>query len=109
MPQRFRPDPAAFERCVSRLCLKIEAISVRGGVPGADCGDLEGMLAAMPPLIRDRVKLMLEGINIQAEFTEPDMALAARYIQRLAETVWEANPHPPLQMPMRPRSLSRAG
>ena len=108
MSQRFRPDPAAFERCVSRLCLKIEAISIRAGVPGADCSDLEGMLAAMPPLIRDRVKLMLEGIAIQTEFDEPDMTLAARYILRLAQTVWDDNPHPLVRAPAWPRSLSRS-
>jgi hypothetical protein len=109
MPQRFRPDPAVFDRCVSRVCLKIEAISIRAGVAGADCSDLEGMLAAMPPLIRDRVKLMLEGIAIQTEFDEPDMTLAVRYILRLAQSIWEDNPHPLVRTPAWPRSLSRSG
>jgi hypothetical protein len=108
MPQSFRPDPAAFEQCVSRLCFKIEAISIRAGVPGADCNDLEGMLAAMPPLIRDRVKLMLEGIAIQTEFDEPDMTLAARYILRLGQTIWQDNPHPLVRAPAWPRPLSRS-
>jgi hypothetical protein len=109
MSQRFRPDPAAFERCVSQLCLKIEAISHRAGVAGADCSDLEGMLAEMPPLIRDRVKLMLEGIEIHTEYDDPVMALAARYILRLAQNVWEANPHPLFHQPARQRHLSRSG
>jgi hypothetical protein len=106
MSQRFRPDPAAFEQSVSRLCLRIETISVRAGVPGADCSDLEGMLTAMPPMVRDRVKLMLEGIAIQTEFDEPVMTLAARYILRLAENVWETSPHPLLRRSAPPRSLA---
>ncbi len=107
MSQRFRPDPAEFERCVSHLCLKIETIAVRAGVLGADCSDLEGMLRAMPPLTRDRVRLMLEGIEIHTEYDEPVMALAARYVLRLAEDVWQANPHPLTHAPAPARHLSR--
>jgi hypothetical protein len=109
MSQRFRPDPAEFERCVSHLCIKLETIAVRAGVPGADCSDLEGMLAAMPPLVRDRAKLMLEGIEIHTEYDEPVMALAARYVVRLAQDVWAANPHPLTHTPAAPRSLRRTG
>src|SRR5215211_2514868 len=109
MSQRFRPDPAEFERCVSHLCIKLETIAVRAGVPGADCSDLEGMLAAMPPLVRDRAKLMLEGIEIHTEYDEPVMALAARYVVRLAEDVWAANPHPLTHTAAAPRSLRRTG
>ncbi len=109
MSQRFRPDPAVFEQCVSQLCIKIETISLRAGVPDADCSDLEGMLTAMAPLIRDRIKLMLEGIEIQTEYDDPVMALAARYILRLAQNVWEANPHPLTHKPAFPRSLARSG
>jgi hypothetical protein len=109
MAQRFRPDPDEFERSVSHLCLKIETIAIRAGAPGADCSDLEGMLAAMPPLVRDRAKLMLEGIEIHTEFDDPVMALAARYILRLAQNVWEANPHPLTHAPVHRRALSRSG
>ncbi len=109
MSQRFRPDPAEFERCVSHLCIKIETIAVRAGVPGADCSDLEGMLAAMPPLVRDRAKLMLEGIEIHTEYDDPVMTLAARYILRLAQDVWAANPHPVTHAPAAARSLRRTG
>ncbi len=109
MSQRFRPDPAEFERCVSHLCIKIETIAVRAGVPGADCSDLEGMLAAMPPLVRDRAKLMLEGIEIHTEYDDPVMTLAARYILRLAQDVWAANPHPVTHTPAAARSLRRTG
>ena len=108
MSQRFRPDPAALERCVSHLCIKIETVAVRAGVPGADCSDLEGMLAEMPPLIRDRVKLMLEGIEIQTEYDDPVMALAARYVVRLAQTVWQESPHPVTHAALAPRSLARS-
>lgn len=73
-----------------------------------DCSDLEGMLAAMPPLVRDRVKLMLNGIDIQTEYDEPIMALAARYVLRLAENVWEANPHPLTHTRSPSRFLSRS-
>ena len=109
MSQRFRPDPAEFERCVSHLCVKLETIAVRAGVPGVDCGDLEGMLAAMPPLVRDRAKLMLEGIEIHTEYDEPVMALAARYVVHLARDVWAANPHPLTHTPAAPRFLRRMG
>ena len=93
MTQQLKPDPAEFERCVSLLCWKIETIAMRSGVSDADCADLEGTLAAMPPLVRDRVKLMLNGIQIQTEYDEPVMAFAARYILRLAQDVWQM-PHP---------------
>ena len=109
MSQRFRLDPAAFERCVSHLCIKIEPVALRAGVPGADCSDLEGMLAEMPPLTRARVKLMLEGIEIHTEYDEPVMALAARYVLRLAQDVWAARPHPLTHTSAALRSLRRAG
>ena len=94
MSKRFRPDPAEFQRCVSFLCLKIETVAIRSEMPDADCTDLEGTLAAMPPLVRDRVKLKLNGIEIQTEYDEPVMSYAARYILRLAQGIWEENPHP---------------
>jgi hypothetical protein len=109
MAQRFRPDPAVFERSVHQLCVKIETIALRADMPGADCSDLEGMLAEMPPLVRDRAQLMLEGIAIHTEYDDPVMALAARYIMRLAQAVWEANPHPLTRAPSDRRALSRSG
>ena len=107
MPKRFRPDPAEFERCVSFLCMKIETVAMRSEVPDADCTDLEGTLASMPPLVRDRVKLMLNGIEIQTEYNEPVMSFAARYLLNLAQGVWEENPHPVTHSAPAPRSLSR--
>jgi hypothetical protein len=94
MSTRFRPDPAEFERCVSQLCIRIETIAMREGLSHADCGDLERTFSAMPPLVRERVKLMLDGIHIQTEFEQPPMAFAARYLLRLADNIWEQNPHP---------------
>lgn len=94
MAQLFRPEPAEFERCVNFLCTKIETVAARSGLSDGDCGDLEGTLAAMPPLVRDRVRLMLDGIDIQTEYSEPTMAFAARYILKLAQDIWQENPHP---------------
>jgi hypothetical protein len=33
-----------------------------------DCEELEQSLAAMPPVVRERVKLMLNGVEIQTEY-----------------------------------------
>jgi hypothetical protein len=94
MTRQLRPNPAEFERCVQFLCTKIETIAMRSGMTDADCADLERTLAAMPPLARDRVKLMLHGIDIHTEYDDPVMAFAARYIVRLAQEIWAATPHP---------------
>jgi hypothetical protein len=79
---------------VTFLCTKIETIAMRSGLSDADCADIDGTLAAMPPVVRDRIKLMLNGINIQSEYDDPTMALAARYMLRLAQNIWDENPHP---------------
>jgi hypothetical protein len=107
MAGRFRPSD--FDECVGHLCNKIEAIAVREGVSDAHCADLEGTLLAMPPLVRDRIKLMLEGVEIQTEYAEPVTAFAARYILVLARDIWQANPHPLTHMGIAPRSLTRPG
>ena len=107
MSKRFRPDPAEFQRCVSFLCLKIETVAMRSGMPDADRTNLDGTLASMPPLVRDRVKLMLSGIEIQTEYDEPVMSFAARYILRLAQGIWEENPHPVTHSRSVSPSLSR--
>jgi hypothetical protein len=49
MPSRLYPEPAEFDRCVQHLCAKIEAVALRSGLADADCKDLEGTLAALPP------------------------------------------------------------
>jgi hypothetical protein len=94
MADRFRPDPNAFDGCVRQLCRKIEAVALRSGMSDPDCGDLEGTLAAMPETVRDRTRLMLNGIDIRAEYDDPTMAFAARYILSLAKDIWQVNPHP---------------
>jgi hypothetical protein len=94
MPERFRPDPDEYEACVRLLCTKIETIALRSGAMVGDCSDLDGMLAAMPPEIRGRTALMLNAADIQAEYNDPTMALAARYLLRLARGIWDENPHP---------------
>ena len=94
MRNSFRPGPAEFDRCVGYICLKIEAVAIRESVSDADCNDLEGTLAAMPPLLRQHVKLMLNGIQIRTEYEDPAMSFAARYVLRLADDVWEETPHP---------------
>jgi hypothetical protein len=48
----------------------------------------------MPPVVRDRVKLMLNGIEIQTEYDDPTMSFAAKYLLRLAHGIWDENPHP---------------
>jgi hypothetical protein len=108
MPKRFRPDPAEFDRCVTFLCMKIETLAIRSEMPDTDCTDLEGTLAAMPPLVRDRVKLMLDGTEIQTEYDDPVMAFAARYILKLAQGIWQENPHPVTHSTIGSRSLSRS-
>jgi hypothetical protein len=108
MVARFRPDPAEFDRCVSHLCLKVETVGLKAGVLDADSSDLEGTLAALPPLVRDRIRLMLNGIEIQTEYEDPAMAFAARYVLRLAQDVWETNPHPMTHAPAPARLLPRS-
>lgn len=106
MREGFRPDPDEFEACVKLLCTKIETVALRSGAMEGDCGDLHGMLAAMPPEVRSRTRLMLDGINIQTEYDDPTMALAARYLLRLAQSIWDENVHPATH---RPQPWDRAG
>jgi hypothetical protein len=105
----FRLDPAEFDRCVSHLCFKVEAMALREGVSDADCTDLEGTLAAMPPLLRERAELMLNGIQIQTEFKHPAMSFAARYVLRLAQTLWEDNPHPLVHSALSSSAVAKRG
>ena len=94
MSERFRPDPDEFDRARHLLCTKIEAVAKRSGMPEMDCEDLERSLAAMGPTVRQRVKLMLDGIAIQTEYDDRTMAFTARYLLKLAHGFWEENPHP---------------
>ena len=108
MSERLRPNPDEFQRSVSFLCTKIETVALRSGMTDADCQDLEGSLAAMPPTVRDRVGLMLQGIAIQTEYDDQTMAFAARYLLRLAQSLWDESPHPVTHAPAGARSLGRS-
>ena len=70
-------------------------------MPDVDCEEIEQSLAAMPPVVRDRVKLMLNGVEIQTEYDDPTMSFAARYILKLAQAMREQNPHPVTYEPHR--------
>ena len=94
MSERFRPSPDQFQRSVAMLCTKIHTVAIRAGMSDMDCEDLERSLAAMPSTVRDRVKLMLDGVEIQTEYNDPTMAFAARYLLRLAKSIWDENPQP---------------
>ena len=109
MSSIFRPDPAEFDRCVSHLCCRIETLAERAGVSEADCTDLEGTLAAMPPLVRDRTKLMLDGIQIHTEYKDPAMSFAARYVLNLAEDIWAESPHPTVHAASSSPTLRKRG
>ena len=107
MSERFQPNPKEFQRSVSLLCTKIQTVAMRCGVSGVECSDLEGSLAVMERTVRDRVKLMLEGIRIQTEFSDYTMSFAARYLLSLAHSIWEENPHPATHLPSASGSLAR--
>lgn len=87
-------DPREFERCVELLTRKIQEIAVRAGVPEGECPDLEGTLAALPGVSRDRAAIVLEGIGVQSDEAFPAMAFAASYLLKLAQEIWEAEPSP---------------
>ena len=107
MSDRFRPNPDEFQDAVSLLCSKIETVAIRSGMSDMDCKDLERSLAAMAPTVRDRVKLMLNGIEIGTEYDDRTMSFAARYLLRLAQTIWEENPHPSTHSAHVPRIHTR--
>jgi hypothetical protein len=94
MTDRFRPDPDQFRQSVDLLCTKIQTVAVRSGMSDVDCEELERSLAAMPPVVRERVRLMLNGIEIQTEYDDATMSFAAKYVLRLAQSIWDENPHP---------------
>lgn len=94
MASSFYVHPSEFERCVALLTDKLQEISLRAGVAEEDCGHLEAMLAALPPIWRKRATVVLDGIQMQAAEESPAMAIAARYVLRLAEEVWEIEGRP---------------
>lgn len=87
--------PREFDRCVELLTRKIEEIAKRAGVHESEFGDLESVLAALPPVLRERAAVLLEGISIQADEEFPAMAFAASYVLKLAEEIWKTRRRPP--------------
>ena len=108
MSERFRPNPDEFQQSVDLLCTKIQTVAVRAGMPDVDCDGLEQSLAAMPPGVRERVKLMLNGVEIQTEYNDPTTSFAARYVLRLAQAIWDQNPHPVTYEAHRSGSIGKA-
>jgi hypothetical protein len=90
MSERFRVDPDEFERCLSQLSLKIETIALGTHVPHLDYSDLDGLLGAIPLRAHVEVLAMLNDVGLKAEYDDPAMAFAARYLTRLAQDVWKA-------------------
>lgn len=86
--------PREFHRCVELLTRKIEEIAKRAGVSEAEFVDLEGVLAALPPVSRERAAVVLQGISIQADEEFPAMAFAASYLLKLAGEIWETRRSP---------------
>ena len=80
--------PDQFERCITRLTLKLQDIAGRAGVPEDECADLEATLAALPPFSRERASVLLQGVRAQTDDT--CMAVAAGYVLNLAQDVWSA-------------------
>lgn len=85
-----RIEPAEFQRCVTLVAGKIDALAVRLGVSDAGRLDLEETLARLPPPSRGRAGVMLDGIVVQTCDDNPAMAMAARYVRALANDVWES-------------------
>ncbi len=94
MNEQFRPNPVQFQRDVDALCRKIEAIAARAGVADTDCADLRDLMAGLPLTARNRVTLMLDAAHMQSEYDDPTLALASRYLLKLAQAIWEAKAEP---------------
>jgi len=83
-----RVNPEEFQRCVTRLTIKLRDMAVNAGVPEDECTDLETVLAALPPVSRDRASVLLEGVRVHSE--DKCMSLAAGFLLNLAQDVWNA-------------------
>lgn len=80
--------PEEFQRCVTRLTVKLRDMAVNAGVPEDECTDLESVLAALPPVSRDRASVLLEGVRVHSE--DKCMSLGAVFLLNLAQDVWNA-------------------
>lgn len=86
--------PREFHRCVELLTHKLAEIATRAGVREDECQTLESILAVLPPASRQRAAVVLNGIQVQSDEEYPTMVVAARYVLRLAEEVWEGSALP---------------
>jgi hypothetical protein len=89
MRSAFYPDPAEFQRNVSRLCRELEAIAFKAGATEADCDDPQSLFAALPFLPREEASKLL---GARAGNADPGLALAASYLLSLAREVWSTAP-----------------
>jgi hypothetical protein len=87
-------EPAEFQRCVALLSRKMEDLAVCAGLPEEKRLDLEGILAALPPISRSRACIILDGIGAHASEEGTAMAVAARYVRALADDIWDTAHQP---------------
>jgi hypothetical protein len=99
MSSLLAPDAAEFRRNVAFLTRQLEGIAVRAGVPDGDCGDPQSLFAALPPYARDDTVDLLDRIQLKASDADLGVALAARYLLRLARDVWGDWPAAPTSRP----------
>lgn len=86
--------PRDFHRCVELLTHKLAEIAARSGAREEECQSLESILAVLPPMSRQRASVVLNGIQVQSDEEYPAMAVAARYVLRLAEEIWDGGALP---------------
>ena len=95
MVQPPRASAAEIASGIARLQSKIENIALEAGVDARHCVDLDCTLEAMPYVLRRRVTVLLQGIQLQAELNEnPAMVTAAGYVLAVAQDVWTTSHHP---------------
>lgn len=86
--------PRDFHRCVELLTHKLAEIAMRSGAREEECQSLESILTVLPPTSRQRASVVLNGIQVQSDEEYPVMAVAARYVLKLAEEIWEGGAPP---------------
>lgn len=86
--------PREFHRCVELLSHKLAEIAMRSGAREEECQSLESTLAALPSMSRQRASVVLNGIQVQSDEEFPAMTVAARYVLKLAEEIWDGDAIP---------------
>ena len=72
-----RASAADIAHGISRLQIKIEDIAQEAGVDASHCIDLECTLEAMPYVVRRRVTVLLQAVQLQAELNENSAMVTA--------------------------------